>query len=105
MAEPTMPAKVWNENTWPMRADRRMARQQRIIGRVVDGVAEAGDAIHGDEDPERADDAGDREAGAVKKQAEQQHRPRADASTRKPTGVCSVPETTLNTVSASASCV
>ena len=58
---------------------RRVVRQQRIVGRVKDGVAEAGDAVHRDEDPVRIDDAGDRIGDAAHRQARDQHDARADA--------------------------
>ena len=85
---------------------RRVMRQQRIVGRVKHGVAEAGDAVHRDEHPVRIDDAGDRIGDAADSASPAISTTRAPMrSTRKPTGVCNTPETTLNTVSASASSV
>ena len=53
---------------------RHVMRQQRVIGRVVDRVADAGEREHRHQKPERVDQAGDREgAGAEQQTDDQQH--------------------------------
>ena len=79
---------------------RHVLRQHRIVGRVIDGVADAGEREHRHQQPERMGQAGDREGGGAEQQAGDQQMRAPTRSTRKPAGVCSAAETTLNTASA-----
>ena len=52
--------------------------EKRIVGRMIRGVANPGDGIHGDEHGEGIDDAGDRKGGRADNEAGNQHTARAD---------------------------
>jgi hypothetical protein len=62
---------------------RAVVGQKRIIGRMIRGVAEPGDGIHGDEHYKRIDEAGDRESGGAERDAGNQHDARTDAVDQK----------------------
>ena len=82
-ADPSIPEKVWNEKTWPMRAGVTVMRQQRVIGRVIGGIAEARQRKHGDEDGERIDQTRDGKCDRAERDARDQHDARADAVDQK----------------------
>ena len=53
---------------------RHMLRQQRVVGRVVDGVADAGEREHRHQEPERVDQTDQYEGDAAERKAyDQQH--------------------------------
>ncbi len=56
-----------------------MVRQQGVVGRVKDGVPDAGKAVHRDEHPVGIDDAGDGVGDAAQAKAGDQHGAGADA--------------------------
>lgn len=59
-------------------------RQQRIVGRVIGGVAEAGEAEHRHHHPEGVRQRDDGETAGAEQQAGHQHQPRADAIDQEP---------------------
>ena len=59
--------------------DRNVPPEQRVVGRVVDGVAEPRDCEHRDEHPERVDQPRDRKRAGADQQARHQHVARVPA--------------------------
>ncbi len=65
---------------------RAVMREERIVGRVIDRVAETGDRVHGDEHGERMDKSRDRKGDGAEGDAGDQHEARAIAVDQKAGG-------------------
>ena len=94
-----MPAKVWTNRRWACAAQRPVG-EQRIVGRVVDRIGETEQRAPSHLSSESRSHAGDRQGRRAEGESADQHRAHVDAIDRSPAGICSVPETTLNAISA-----
>ncbi len=65
---------------------RHALRQQRVVGRVIDGIGQTGDAEHGDEDPEGIHRRGDSHRHRAERDAGDEQRLGADAVDQKARG-------------------